>query len=466
MLENADKNAQRILRVFVSSVGKVMGEERDTLRDLIWKGGHFPIAMEGFFGNHTQTSLDVVISNLKKADIIVIVLGFTYGAVIGKNMKCVDCPIFTTCTGKKSIRQKKCSISYTHFEYLFAKQEKIRSYCIIQKDVGNVEGFQDRLKNFDYKEEERKKLINEYSDQRTMQLNLIEDAQSNWSMFYDANDSMKKIPERFKEIFAGIVSDISNNGSELYGLVDGRVMLEQLREQNRRYEALRKELDETNAFYRRLSSLTNPVTAVTGTCIPFEYIEENDTIITYLILNSAYEDGNRLMFPGGHAFVNDESPEDIAIAKARIEAGLVVRPIDLYQNFDMLPYGKPSSGKDSQFNAEFSVYKPPHYSYLFVQNENAKCYRDKNHHYHYDAVYVCEITDILSEEKCAQKRVKIELPNKVPTMVATKNYLDTCLRNVRYLSDSYGDYIIKMLYEAYKDYVTYLNNMRKAEGKP
>ena len=422
-----DKTVQskRVLRFFVSSVGKFMNVERDTLRDIIWKRGHLPIAMEGFWGNHSQTSLDVVIGNLKNADVVVIVLGFTYGAVIGKNMKCSKCPIFETCNGKKSSRQKECTISYTHFEYLYAKQEKIRSYCIIQKDIGYVGGFQNRLKDLNYGEDEVKKFITDYSDEREKQLKLVELAQGNWSAFYDANDNRKSIQERFKEIFADVITDINYNSDGLYGLVDGRSMMEEMRERNQKYEILQKELNETHSFYRRhITSLTNPTTAVTGTCIPFEYRKSDDVIITYLILNSAYANGDRLMFPGGHAFVNDESPEDIAIAKARIEAGLVVKPIDLYQNFDMLPTEKQGQGTGGQYSPEFCVYRPPHYSYLFTQNENAKCYKDKNHHFHYDAVYVCTITEVLSEEQCAQRRVKIELPNKVPTLVSTKKHLD------------------------------------------
>ena len=298
-----------------------------------------------------------------------------------------------------------------------------------------------------------------------MQLKLVEMAQANWSAFYDVNDGNKKIPERFKEIFADIITDINYSADELYGLVDGREMLEELRERNQNFENLQKEVIETHAFYRRhISTLTNPTTAVTGTCIPFGYREEDDIIITYLILNSAYATGNRLMFPGGHAFINDESPEDIAIAKARIEAGLVVKPIDLYQNFNIFPQDKQSSGKDNQFSSEFCVYRPPHYSYMFTQSENAKCYKEKNHHFHYDAVYVCEIADILSEDKCAQKRIKIELPNKKPTLMSTKKYLDACINSMRYLDDSYGEYIIKMLFEAYKDYVNYLNNRTPQVG--
>lgn len=461
MTENSIK-AKRVLRFFISSVGKMMGEERETLRDIIWKQGHLPLAMEGFWGSHAQTSLDVVIDNLKKADVVVIVLGYNYGAVIGKGMKCSNCPIYESCTGKKGKRQRECTISYTHFEYLYAKQEKIKSYCVIQKDIGKVDGIQSRLNKLGYDKKDADIIVDGYLNKRDAQLSFVEVAQGNWATFYDSNDPEKGIPERFKEIFAEIIADISHGSDDLYGLVDGREMLEELRKRNEKIEELRKNLDETHAFYRhQISNLSNPTTAVTGTCIPFEYKKESDSIITYLILNSAYVNGNRLMFPGGHAFVNDESPEDIAIAKARIEAGLVVRPIDLYQNFDMLPQGRTISTKDSHYSPEFCVYKPPHYSYLFTQNENAKCYKNDNHHFHYDAVYVCEITEILKEEQCAQRRVKIELPNTMPTMVSTKRFLELNIDKTRFLNDSYGEYIIKMLYEAYKDYVIYINNVLK-----
>ena len=327
-------------------------------------------------------------------------------------------------------------------------------------------GIQTRLKNLGYDEKDAETVVEEYLNKREAQLTLAEEARGRWAAFYDSINPEKGIPERFKEIFAEILADISHSSDDLYGLVDGREMLEELRKRNERIEQLRKDLDETNVFYRhQISRLSNPTTAVTGTCIPFEYKKESNSIITYLIQNSAYTNGSRLMFPGGHAFVNDESPEVIAIAKAKIEAGLVVRPIDLYQNFDMLPQGRALSAKDSQYSPEFCVYKPPHYSYLFTQNENAKCYKKDNHHFHYDVVYVCEITEILKEEQCAQRRIKIELPNTTPTIYSTKRYLELSMEKTRSLNDSYGEYIVKMLYEAYKDYVVYVNNVLKVGEK-
>ena len=454
--------AKRVLRFFVSSVGKLMDEERKILWDVIWKNGHLPIAMEGFWGNNSQTSLDVVIDNLNKADIVVIVLGFNYGSVIGKNCKCSNCPIYEICTGKKSKRQKECSISYTHFEYLYAKQKKIKSYCIIQKDIDDVAGLQKRLESLNYQGDQKKKIEKEYLDTRNLQLQLVKVAKANWSVLYDANSTDKTIAESLKEIFSSVVKDISYSSDELYGLVDGKEMLEELRERNQMCEELRTELDEIHRFYRRQILYKSPITAVTGTCIPFYYKESSNVIVTYLVSNSVYKrERGRLMFPGGHAFVNDESPEDIAIAKSKIEAGLVVSPIDLYKNFDVFPLHRNNSGEDSHFSREFCVYRPPHYTNLFTQDESAKCYELQNHHYHYDAVYVCEIKEILSEDKCTQRRIRIELPNEMPTFVSTKKHLEDNINRVRDFDETYGEYIVKMLYEAYRDYVSYLNRVQR-----
>ena len=283
MAENNTKE-KKVLRFFVSSVGKVMCEERRTLRDLIWKSGHYPIAMEGFWGNHAQTSIDVVIENLRKADVIIIVLGFTYGALIGNNLSCLKCPIKNTCTEKKHSRKSTCSISYTHFEYLYAKQENIRRYCIIQKDVDNVERFQERLNALRYNAEERKRLLGQYSDQRSKQLELIDNASQKWSSFYDVNEIGTKVDQQIMSLFSKIITDISNDDTELYGLVDGRNFTEALQAKNKEIEGLNKELNETAKFYRNeISKKTSPVTAVTGTCIPFKYKKDTNTIITYLI---------------------------------------------------------------------------------------------------------------------------------------------------------------------------------------
>lgn len=161
----------------------------------------------------------------------------------------------------------------------------------------------------------------------------------------------------------------------------------------------------------------------------------------------------RYMFPGGHAFRNDDSPEAVAISKALTEAGLEVSTIDLYHSFDV------SSKTEKEITRDFTVFRPPHYTYLFNQSEDARCYKSENHFYHYDAVYVFEIKKVHNDLECTQNRIRITLPNKplnvtfihkeVKKVIESNNLINNCDYSV-------ADKIIHMLYEAHRDYVEYL----------
>lgn len=64
---------EKIYKVFISSVGMLLKQERDIIREECWKAGYFPIAMEGFIAPNNNTSIDVVVENLKKSDFVIIV---------------------------------------------------------------------------------------------------------------------------------------------------------------------------------------------------------------------------------------------------------------------------------------------------------------------------------------------------------------------------------------------------------
>ncbi len=457
-------------RIFVSSVGMMMDEERNTLRELIWKNGNIPVAMEGFTGNHEQTSIEIVRENLDQTDIIIFVLGFTYGSLVGDALSCKDCPVKKSCDAKKP-KTGKCVISYTHFEYLYAKHKGILPYCIIQQDMENAQAFDERLNTFlakiPHQESEKVKiketLQSEYFTKREDYKKLITKAKKNWSSFYDSNSSLG-IEASITNVFTKIQSRLVTDGENIIGLVDGRQAKQELIEKNRKIAELEKEVGQFSremfgSIAQAIQSSYLPTTAVTGTCIPFIYDKKENTINTFLVCNAAYSNGKRLMFPGGHAFVNEAaSPEAIAILKAKVEAGLDVKPIEVNSN----------SEASGDFSPQFCVYLPPHFTYLFVQEASAKCYREKNHIYHYDAVYICEVLSIHPDVACSQERVSIKLPNKVLTMVEIKKHLAIAIKQFNQQSrggtapsETFGDYIVKMLFDAHKSYVGYLGRYSK-----
>ena len=204
------KSFDKKFRIFVSSVGMMMDEERRTLRELIWKSGNIPIAMEGFSGNHEQTSIEIVKDNLDHADIVIFVLGFTYGSIIGDALKCKDCPAKSSCDAKKK-KTGNCVVSYTHFEYLYAKQKGILSYCIIQKNSKNADIFEKRLDAFllqnQFSDFDRSRIKSElsaeYYKKQDSHEALIAKAKKKWASFYDAT-SDQSITASITSVFSEI----------------------------------------------------------------------------------------------------------------------------------------------------------------------------------------------------------------------------------------------------------------------
>lgn len=460
--------SDKTLRIFVSSVGIMMEEERKTLRELIWRNGHIPIAMEGFSGNHGQTSIEIVKDNLDHADVVIFVFGFTYGGIIGESLLCKGCPVKNICNAKKR-KSGSCIISYTNFEYLYAKQRKILSYCIIQKNIGDPTTFRKRLDIFIKKniednnaESVKNTLLSEYFSKKEIYENLLSKAKKNWVSFYDAND-FTNVSNSITKAFSDIQNQLVKNGENLPGLIDGNQVNKIVIEKNRQIDELEKNMNQYQSIRDMLVELKQtqfsplPSTAITGTCIPFQYNKDENMITTYLVCNSAYSGGSRIMFPGGHAFVNDDPPETVAIMKAKTETGLDVRPIDLYSSFN---------NRDSEFSSHFTIYRPPHFTYLFEEDGSAKCYKEKNHLKHYDLAYVCEIYDIHPVIECTQVRIVVKLPNTPLTLAQVKKIIEGSVMqyNIQNQSEmtekeSFEDYIAKMLTDAHTDYIKYLQQL-------
>lgn len=111
-------------RVFVSSVGTLLKEERERIINEILHSNNLPIHMARFVGPNKE-SIKVVRRYLDMSDVVVFVIGYLYGQIVG--IKKSDCPIKDFC-GKCT---DDCIISYTHFEYLYAKFHKKACYCFV-----------------------------------------------------------------------------------------------------------------------------------------------------------------------------------------------------------------------------------------------------------------------------------------------------------------------------------------------
>lgn len=197
-------------------------------------------------------------------------------------------------------------------------------------------------------------------------------------------------------------------------------------------------------------------TAMTSTIIPFFIDKKKGILQTYLITNTSYPEYT-WMFPGGHIkFDESESPESIAKLRAKDEAGLDVALVDLYNSFDLL-----SEDETENRVSNMTVFNPPHYLYLFKLDKNAKCFEEKGHEYHIDAVYVGKV-DKENSIKGANHRVYIPLPLE---LASSEEVSQACYRAIRSYYRKYRvksveqrnipEYVEKMLYAAYKDFVAY-----------
>lgn len=197
-------------------------------------------------------------------------------------------------------------------------------------------------------------------------------------------------------------------------------------------------------------------TAVTSTIIPFSIDKERGILKTYLITNSSYPDYT-WMFPGGHVkFGENESPESVAKSRAKDEAGLDVSLVDLYHSFDLL-----SEDENENIISNMTVFNPPHYLYLFKLDKSARCFEEKGHEYHIDAVYVGKV-EKSGTNKGANHRLYIPLPLKLVSPEEINQacykalhsyYLKYCVKNSE--QKNIPDYVEKMLYAAYKDFVIF-----------
>jgi len=111
---------------FLSSVGECLTNERVIVREYLWKHSFIPIAMEGFVASNNTKSIDTIKKNLDNSDVLILLVGPLYGSLVN-NMNKTNCGLnkCSLCNGEK------CVISYTQFEYMYAKENKKLIYCLL-----------------------------------------------------------------------------------------------------------------------------------------------------------------------------------------------------------------------------------------------------------------------------------------------------------------------------------------------
>jgi hypothetical protein len=179
--------------------------------------------------------------------------------------------------------------------------------------------------------------------------------------------------------------------------------------------------------------------AITCTCIPFQHTKDSNILYTFLVLNKAYTNA-RWMFPGGHFDIRiHDNLENIAIDKAKSEAGLEVGVI--------------SAKTPSYTGDKVRSLIIPHLFLGYKQDNSARCYYEKGHRFHFDYVYICDV----SQENVHTPLYDVLKINIDINEILTKEYIDECIKEQLIKKQNednrnVGDYISEILLNACKDY--------------
>ena len=137
--------SNKIYRIFVSSCIRLLEEERRILSDAILKNMHLPIQMEfQFSGTNSEYSIEIDAEKIQDADCVIFILSYLYGELIGEKISDrALCPLkdeqLENCEACHS--KKGCRLSFTQFEYEYAKVLKKPIVVIFNKYYNDDERF-------------------------------------------------------------------------------------------------------------------------------------------------------------------------------------------------------------------------------------------------------------------------------------------------------------------------------------
>jgi hypothetical protein len=135
-----DDTIERIFRIYISSSTRLLKNERKILSEEILRNGHLPIQMEyNFVSDESNYSLEIDENKIKNSDCVIFIFSYMYGEIIDKknrhqNKEC--CLYFDNIEECNECFGDGCHLSFTHYEYLYAKKLN-KPCCIIRNHKYN-----------------------------------------------------------------------------------------------------------------------------------------------------------------------------------------------------------------------------------------------------------------------------------------------------------------------------------------
>lgn len=151
---------KRIYRIFISATKQTLEYEREALINNILLQNCIPVTMEYFINPNNITTLSACINKIDISDAVILLLKTRYGSKIDHREIIQTfsdgCPLQNTMCEKCN---GQCNLSYTHFEYLYAKLRNKVIYVI-----NNISNTSDEIKLF-WDDAQSKGCYNVYTDE-------------------------------------------------------------------------------------------------------------------------------------------------------------------------------------------------------------------------------------------------------------------------------------------------------------
>lgn len=116
---------EKTYKIFISSCKRLLEKERQILSEVILMNNHLPVQMEyNFQGVNREYSIEVDKRKIRESDCIIFILSYLYGEIIGEKIGDKNgCPLkekkHKNCDS--CFDPKECKLSFTQFEYEYAK---------------------------------------------------------------------------------------------------------------------------------------------------------------------------------------------------------------------------------------------------------------------------------------------------------------------------------------------------------
>lgn len=153
---------KHVFRIFISASKQTLEYEREAVIENILLQNCIPVTMEYFINSNNITTLKACINSIDISDAVILILKSRYGSKIDyteiQNTFPNGCPLDGTMCGKcKGV----CNLSYTHFEYLYAKLNNKVLYVI-----SNISETTEEIKVFS-NDTQRQGCYNVYTDKNS-----------------------------------------------------------------------------------------------------------------------------------------------------------------------------------------------------------------------------------------------------------------------------------------------------------